>query len=259
MCECGYATLALGAVPILVPDPEVWCTRHRESALASLAEFGRLAPEDLDRLNAWARTRGVAQARFSDDWVKAEVGAAAAPMQDGSPAAAELGRWVAARRAAPFEAQLAAHLEGRGLEVGCGAATATAALAGRGSVVSGDLSLRAALRAAEEGATAAVFDAHALPFEDGAFDWIVAANVVDLLDDPAAFLAGALACLRPRGRLVLTTPDPALGGDDDVLVPLLDEVGFSIAHVEDGIPWMRAHDARHLEVYLNQLVVAESP
>ncbi|MFK7992051.1 MAG: class I SAM-dependent methyltransferase [Sandaracinaceae bacterium] len=259
-CDCGHVTPVLGGVPILVPDPAVWCARYREAALATLAETGRLTPPDLDRLNSWAeRTRGVAADRFSDDWVGAEVGAANVGMQVGSAAATELAQWVQARRAQPFEDRLAAHVEGAGLEVGCGAATATTALLRRGSVVSGDMSLRAALHAADKGASPAVFDAHALPFAGGTFDWIVAANVVDLLDDPAAFLAGALACLRPGGRLVVSTPDPALGGDHDVLVPLLDEVGFGIVRVEDGLPWMRAHHARHLEVYINQLVVGQAP
>jgi SAM-dependent methyltransferase len=93
----------------------------------------------------------------------------------------------------------------------------------------------------------------------GAFATVVAANVVDLLDDPATFLDEVALALRPGGRFVCTTPDPALGvshGSDEALVDLIEAAGLRIVSDEDDLPWLRVHGPRHVQVYAVRKVVA---
>lgn len=44
------------------------------------------------------------------------------------------------------------------------------------------------------------------PVEDASMDWVLATEVLEHVEDPAQFLAEALRCLRPGGRLILTVP-----------------------------------------------------
>ncbi|MBL8923817.1 MAG: class I SAM-dependent methyltransferase [Myxococcaceae bacterium] len=107
----------------------------------------------------------------------------------------------------------ATHGLGRVLEVAAGTGLVTPALAaGAGEVVATDYS--AAMVAALEGRVQRAgvtnvlceqADIYALRFEEGAFDAVVAANVLHLVPD----LAGALAALRrvvkPGGKVVVPT------------------------------------------------------
>jgi len=49
-------------------------------------------------------------------------------------------------------------------------------------------------------------DAHALPFKEGAVDWILASEVLEHLNDPAVALRDMHRVLNRRGGLILTTP-----------------------------------------------------
>jgi SAM-dependent methyltransferase len=126
-----------------------------------------------------------------------------------------------------------------------------------------DRSLRAVLRATDgTDAIGVVGEAEALPIREKGFATVVAANVVDLLDDPGAFLEGVARALRPQGRLVLSTPDPALGlrgGTDEAVRDLVEAAGLSIVQDLDGMPWVRSHGPRHHQVYLVRVLVAEKP
>jgi uncharacterized protein YbaR (Trm112 family)/SAM-dependent methyltransferase len=261
---CRRAYPVLGGVPILVPEPESWCASHRDAAVAALVDADRLTPEDmacLDRFAAQDRRapRGVP---FSDDWVASEGNASPPPSLEagGHPWLTELADLLA--RLPDPDAWLAARAQGRVLEVGSGDAALTRRMLGRGlEVVAGDRSLSAALRATAAGATGVVLDATRLPAWPGGrplFGTVVAAHLVDLLDLPEAFLEGASELLEPGGRILLSTPDPALGGAEGTpaLQELLAVAGYDEEEAVEAHPWARRHDRRHLELYAVTLVAA---
>jgi SAM-dependent methyltransferase len=71
-----------------------------------------------------------------------------------------------------------------------------------------EISAAAARRAARAGGAAiALADATALPFRSEVFDAVTLWDVLEHLPDPHAAVAAATRCLRPGGRLVLTTGD----------------------------------------------------
>jgi SAM-dependent methyltransferase len=227
----------LGGLPFLVPYAPVWLATHRDAVIAALAERGRLTAADLERLDAFATAVwNVAQAPIPDDFLEDEEASAA--LHD--------------RLAALCE-------QGPVLEVGCGSGALTRRIRARPLVVV-DRSPRALLRAtADLDVTAVVGLAEALPVGERAFRTVVAANVIDLLDDPDAFLAGVADALRPGGRLVLCTPDPSLGvrnAPESALAELVEEHGFEVEEEDDGLRWSRVHSPRHREEYVVRLVVA---
>jgi SAM-dependent methyltransferase len=104
------------------------------------------------------------------------------------------------------------------LDCACGIGTQAIGLAQRGySVVGSDLSPKAASRAVSEASARGVSlpafaaDMRALPFADGSFDVVLAADnaVPHLLaaDDVLAALREMRRVLRPGGRLILSTRD----------------------------------------------------
>jgi len=259
---CGpYPRLA--GVPVLAPSPAEWCAVFRESVLASLAEVDAASPDAVAVVDAFAAAApGAEPRRFGDDWTAREASSVPEGGEGGgagkSPLRALLG---AARRAGPA-ALLTKRLPQAGVavEVGCGAGVLSAALAQRARrLVVADLSLRAVLRARARAIAAGgdvagvVLDAEALPFASGAVDLLLAENVVDLLDAPADFFASAHRVVARGGRVLLTTPEPSLGSDDDGQARALAELaGFRVAARADGLPWTRVHSARFVEVYVAQ-------
>lgn len=246
----------LGGLPVLVPDPARWLATHRDAVLAALAEAGRCDGPTVATLRAFVDPVGPAgQEPLADDFLADEE---ALPVT-GLPA---LDALLDAARAADLHGRLAERVgdDGPVLEVGCGAGPLTRRMR-PSAVVVVDRSVRALLRAtADRDATAVIGLAEALPVADGAFAAVVAANLVDLLDEPAAFAEGALRALRPGGRLVLSTPEPSLGtDDDDALQDLLVSVGFVDVRAEGDLPWVRAHGPRHVEVYVARIVTARRP
>ncbi|MEO1465257.1 MAG: class I SAM-dependent methyltransferase [Cyanobacteria bacterium J06633_1] len=55
-----------------------------------------------------------------------------------------------------------------------------------------------------------------LPFADESFDVVLNADVIEHLDRPAAALQEMARVLKPKGRLLLSTPNPKLEGKWDV-------------------------------------------
>ena len=124
------------------------------------------------------------------------------------------------RQAAVLDEVQASHLpaESRVLEVGCGAGHLAMELAERGlQVVAVDASSvmvettarQAQERGLGERVTVAVADTHALPFESGDFDLVVAVGVIPWLHAPGTAVAEMARVLRPGGNLVLTADNRA--------------------------------------------------
>jgi SAM-dependent methyltransferase len=104
---------------------------------------------------------------------------------------------------------------GRCLELGCGAGHAIAALVESGwSVVATDVSadqIAAARRNAGSLAEIVQADAHALPFEDGAFDAVVSILTHTDFDDPPRVFTEARRVLREGGTFVYVGIHPCFG------------------------------------------------
>ncbi len=97
------------------------------------------------------------------------------------------------------------------LDVGCGNAWAAAHFCPRGvSVCSMDIALVNPIRALEnypyDNHQAVVADVFHLPFKPRSFDCIIAAEIIEHVPDPAAFIQVLLPLLRPGGKLLVTTP-----------------------------------------------------
>jgi len=251
----------LGGVPVLVPEPAAFLAAHRVPILAALAEAGRATRAEVDRLDAFAdAVVGVGAAAIPDDFLEDEE---AVPLPPGEGAARDaLAAFLLAARASSLHARLATLCEtGPVLEVGCGAGPLTRRIPGRPLVVV-DRSIRAVLRATGGvDALGVVGLAEQLPVADRAFGTVVAANLVDLLDDPLAFLEAAARALRPGGQLVLTTPDPGLGlrGSDSTVGELVVTAGLEVVAADEDFPWVRSHGPRHHEVYVVRILVARKP
>jgi SAM-dependent methyltransferase len=99
----------------------------------------------------------------------------------------------------------------RTLDLGCGEGRVGAELERRGHRVIGVDSSPAMVALARERHEALVGDACALPFEDGAFDLVVAYMSVMNLDDPEGGIREAARVLEPGGRLCVAVVHPIDG------------------------------------------------
>jgi SAM-dependent methyltransferase len=132
----------------------------------------------------------------------------------------------------------------RVLEVGVGTGANLPVLASLGvkQVVASDWSMEALDHTAVAGVTRARADATRLPFALAAFDLVLAADVIEHLDDDRTALREFARVLRPGGHLVLTVPAfPSLWGPQDIvahhrrryrrspLLTLMREAGITIS------------------------------
>jgi SAM-dependent methyltransferase len=243
-------------VPILLSDPVTWCAQHRDAIIAAVArDDGEVGPV-VAALDALVRDARATQAPFVDDFTPEEARDAPSPrlvdaaledlLDDGEAPLEFLARTVPAGDVI--------------VDVGPGAGGLTALLAPRArkKLVVVDISLRAVLlarRAAGRKGIGIVADAAALPLADHAVDVVVAQNLVDVIDDVDGFLAGARRALRRGGTLALTTPGPELDGDRDIGERIQD-AGFVLESVVDGLRWPRVHGPRHVEIWTCTGIVA---
>jgi ubiquinone/menaquinone biosynthesis C-methylase UbiE len=104
----------------------------------------------------------------------------------------------------------------RALEIGCGTGHWLPAFGAR-QVLGIDRSLgmlaRASTKRTTDGAALAAGNAHALPFEDDAFDVVACVNAVHHFGEPRRFIERASRLLRDRGTLVIIGMDPSAGHD----------------------------------------------
>jgi SAM-dependent methyltransferase len=96
----------------------------------------------------------------------------------------------------------------RTLDLGCGEGRVAAELARCGHRVVGVDSSPAMVAAASEQVEADVADAAALPYEDGAYDLVVAFMSLQDMDDPEAAVQETARVLEPGGRFCLAVPHP---------------------------------------------------
>jgi len=260
----------LGPFWVLQPAADLALSRHRDAFLAALAETGEVSRSALARIEAAHRHHRAEPEPLKDDITGpedgiADVGGPRGPATDALAALDTLGTEhgplaMLAERLSLTEGSFA-----RVAEIGPGAGRLTRVLAPLSEeLVLVDKVPRTLLRAralvARDGhplPVLVVAEGEALPLAPDAYDRIVAMNVIDLLDDPAAFLEQSLAALAPGGQLLLTTPDPGLGSpSSEVLAELVRALGGEVLEVVDGLPWLRHVSPRHRQVYLTQLLVA---
>jgi len=157
----------------------------------------------------------------------------------------------------PYERWLPAFLElvpapgRRTLDVGCGEGTVARELAALGHAVGLDVSpsLVALAREAAPDADFVVGDATALPFEDGAFDLVLAVNVLMNVDDLDAAVAEAARVLAPGGRLCVSIVHPVYSAGDAYLEPRV----YEERHERHGVRLVLRNAHRPLEAYSRTL------
>lgn len=103
------------------------------------------------------------------------------------------------------------------LDVGCGAGATAAEFSADGWVCAADRSVHALRFVGERGvATRVAASAEALPFRDGMFDIVLAFDIIEHVDDDAAFLRELGRVLAPGGVVAIHVPAwPALWSHHD--------------------------------------------
>ncbi len=101
--------------------------------------------------------------------------------------------------------------EGRILDVGCGKAWVAGLFCPKGfEVVSMDISLRNTSKALKlhphKNHAAVVADVFSLPFAQNSFDYIIASEIIEHVQDPQLFTEKLIYALKPGGKLIVTTP-----------------------------------------------------
>jgi SAM-dependent methyltransferase len=254
--ECEVEYPILGGVPLLVPSPEDWAATYRDAALAALAESGRADRESVHTIVELARFSDPDdRLAFGDDWTDSERYARPAPrLQLGAEALEAYDEFLNVMRGPDAVLlEMLGDRVGDCLELGPGAGSLSSELATRSSsFLVADLSLRSVFLALERaGGEGAVMDASWLALAPESLDTIVAANVIDLVDEPRELLERSMEALRPGGQLLLTTPAPERG-----LAALSEGLEMDVTHFIDGVPWLRPISARHHEIYAVQIVSA---
>ena len=145
---------------------------------------------------------------------------------------------------------LAAKVYGRSLEAGGGTAAVTAALADQSKAIHSDIALGMCRIAREKvGCPSICLDAEQIPFADASIDTAVSAEMICYLERPKCFISEAHRVLKPRGRLVLSTTNPAMTFLERGRT-FLRRLGFSRMFFDDGSPAFMALD--HLTAMLEQ-------
>ncbi len=274
-CERMWPILA--GIPLLVDEPATYLAQYRESVLASLAEVNLATSAALERIDGFIGSVRADAMRYGDDWTAGEASGDARTdttsdaLADDTSEAMHLYRKLAqcnqeAGVSGTVLSMLGAAPKGLIVEAGPGAGEISRALAERcQQLVLLDFSLRSLLRArtnaqgAKAGAKvgAILCDLSQFDMASECADAIVAANVVDIIDEPQSFLRAASRWLKVDSPFIMTTPDPSLGeGYDEALREMLENLEYTIDDVKDDIPWLRRHSARYSQLYWLQAICA---
>lgn len=268
--ECGECDLlwpVLAGIPFLLADPGAYLSSHRDTILAALAEEQLASVATLGLIDDFS-TGYVSDAfPIKDDWTEGEAGVVSE-----LPESAELEplrALVAQDQAAGPLATIAEMVSGLEpsvvFELGPGAGLLSKELAKHCErLLLIDNSLRSLLRARQTAGvevackiSAVLADASQLELAADSASLVVAANVVDLLDKPDDFLSAASRWLVRGGELIMSTPDPSLGGDqDDMLKDMLEALDYDVVSVLDWVPWLRVHSSRYSQLYWTQVIRA---
>ena len=270
-CERQFPTFA--QIPVLLTDSVSWVGSYRESILATLAVHECLSAMDVATVEAIADISGVSSLMsFACDWDRIEADDTEQYQRlEERFQKSSLGAVIKANEANTlysYAARWLSALSGDILEIGCGVGRFTSVIGSLSDKPTRlhvmDNNLKALMRCQEHmNADGFVIgDAEALPYPDHSFDALVAMNLIDLLDAPDVFLDEASRVLRPAGLLILSTPEPALGIDDDDIgrtLRFISEAGFENIETHDGLIWPRVISPRQIQLYEAQLTSATMP
>lgn len=97
------------------------------------------------------------------------------------------------------------------LDIGCGNGWVAASCLPKGHhVISADIGrinpLKAVTKYPSEKHAGLVADAFSLPLKNGSVDVIIAAEIMEHVVDPKVFMAELYRCLKPGGKMIITTP-----------------------------------------------------
>jgi SAM-dependent methyltransferase len=245
----------------MLADPGEYLATYRESVLTSLVEEGKASQSALAIVDDFSRGYVVDPMRYADDWTAVEGGEASPKLAVSSQALENFHALTQADKDAGLHATVLRMIGGEHhdsiIEVGPGAGGLSPLLAAQcDQLVLIDSSLRSLLRSqracrsAKAGVAAIVGDAENLEMASDCASVVVAANLVDLLDEPERFLLSVSRWLVRKGDFILTTPEPSLGTEsDDALRELMESLEFKVDAEDDGIPWIRMHSARYSQLY----------
>ncbi len=260
--ECQLLWPVLGGVPFLLQDPGEYLARYRESILSTLVEFDSASQEALQLIDDFAQPHQVELLRFADDWTPEEAGEEVALLEVESDAMDALASLRDIERGEGLNSSLLDMLQVAApydalVEIGPRAGGLSQKLAGISrTLILIDLSLRsllrAKLRASASSAQVACILGDVAYLELGAdrIAAVVAANIVDRIEEPEHFLSSVCRWLVPHGELLVSSTNPSLGTEsDDFLGELLEAFNYRIEDSRDGIPWLRTHSPRHAQIY----------
>lgn len=131
---------------------------------------------------------------------------------------------------------LASLAAGRCVEFGGGTGVVTSRLRDRSQAIHSDISSNMCRVArAKLGCPSICFDAEAIPLAGDSVDTAISAEMVYYLDHPERFITEAHRVLRPGGRLLISTTNPAATLLERGRT-LLRRLGFSRMFFDDGSP-----------------------